>query len=423
MKAPSLKNLAAWLFACVAVGGLVGCQQPTPTSHWQTGALGIRECPHTWPFSKDDSLHSKANHLAKLSAGHSDIPEYNDCQRFIVEGDTGLAYDSIFAIFETLATFNVRLRETGGEASFGASAAVIYAENRYAELAIEPGFNCLVMQEAGASEEWHAYMLPVDDVKSCDGSVNLREAARLNTIRTHRLGTSVADSTYYPSVARWAYHVVGNQPKQFIVIRCGIGTCFVGGPGVAVPATPQLPSNLPSGNKQRARVYAVPGWYDAQPLAVPTASGTPPLEPSAAWGTAIPDYQLGERNSLSDFRDWVQVAVVQLSSESEKYKSKLNFTPTTPDSMNIIEACASDASSSCPGVPADLDCEADPVTDATWYTRHTAAMGGVPRYFCAERTDTPDAVNGVVPTTRWRWDPKDETLWFRCMEGCCKVAS
>lgn len=433
MNCSRLKCLSVWLLGCVAVAELVGCGPvgggslgggtPSKATNWQVGALGIQECPHTWPFSKDDSLHAKANHLAKLTAGHSSIPEYNDCQRFIVEGKSGFEYDSIFAIFETLATFHLRLRNTEGDEHFGASAAVIYAENRYSELAIEPGFNCLVMQQAGASEEWHAYMLPVDDVKSCDGSIDVTTATRLNTIPTHRLGTAIQDSLYYPSVARWAFHVVGNEPKQFIVIRCGIGTCFVGGPGVAVPATPQIPPSLPSTDKKQARVYAVAGWYDAQPLAVQTGSGTPPLEPSAVWGTAIPDYKLGEKNSLPDFADWVPVAVIQLDTPSEEYESKLNFTPTTPESMNIVEACASDASSSCPDLPRTLDCEVDSSTGATWYTRHTSAVSGETKYYCAERTDTPDAVNGVVPTTRWRWLPDDETLWFRCMEGCCKVAS
>lgn len=402
---------------CTGDGGSSGSEEAVGGGRYYVG-----QCPHTWSFGRSDSAENIKGSLIKLTNGHIDVPEYNDCQRFIVGDSAAPRYDSIFAIFETrIGTLEQRLREFHLDTAMtrGISAAVIYAEGNYGPLSIERGFNCLVVKQMGSSpnSEWQAFMRSVAAPKDCDGVVDVSHAPRLHVLRTTGMGTHPADDPYYPPVARWGFD--RGVWEQYVIMKCGTATCFVGGPNILVPDGPPLPSNTNPNQKMRARVYLVHGWYDAQPLAVRAAGGG--LQPHLSGALVIPDFELGTRNSVSDFSGWVPVARVQMAEASADYLEKWNFSSTTRDSVNVVEACARLQSGDCPGGE-DLSCPKDPDSGgAEWLSRITAARGGAPRYFCARREETAVA-GGVAATARWRWLNDDETLWFRCMAGCCTLA-
>lgn len=423
------RHFSAHLVAFIAWSGLLivgGCDGGADATDSDTavseGRYYVGQCPHTWSFGRGDSVQSVKGTLIKLTDGHVDVPEYNDCQRFIVGDSTAPRYDSIFAIFETqIGTLEARLRELHLDTAEarGVSAAVIYAENDYAPLSIVTGFNCVVVKQSGSSpnSEWQAFMRPVRGPEECDGAVDVAGAPRLHVVRTSGMGTHPADAQYYPPVARWGFN--RGAWEQYIILTCGVGTCFVGGPSILVPDGPPLPTGTNPGQKMRARVYVVQGWFDAQPLARRVAGGG--LVPQLNAGLVIPDFDLGTRNSVADFAGWVPVARVQMAATDSTYLKKFNFSATTRDSVNVVEACARLQAGDCPGGET-LTCKKDPHSGgAEWLTRITSARGGDPRYMCARREETAVA-GGVAATARWRWLNDDETLWFRCMSGCCTVA-
>jgi hypothetical protein len=118
-----------------------------------------RECPHDWDFKR------KQEGSGPASDPTARIPEFNDCQRFIVVRRDSLVYDSLFAIFASPSLSllpNLKDYERLG-------AAEIYAEGTYAPLGITTTFSCLYL----GRDPWQAILVPEDeDNPRCLGVVD-----------------------------------------------------------------------------------------------------------------------------------------------------------------------------------------------------------------------------------------------------------
>ena len=116
-------------------------------SHAPDPTAGRRECPHTWRFDEKYAVASKSR---PTSSAITNIPEFHDCQRFIVtDRRTGRAvYDSLYAIFaspvlDTLDEVLDSLDAQFGPGVWAFPAAEIYTEGGvYPALGIKTAFSC-----------------------------------------------------------------------------------------------------------------------------------------------------------------------------------------------------------------------------------------------------------------------------------------
>lgn len=386
----------------------------------------IRECPHTWEWEAPRNQESPATieqEIASVTRGGHHVPEYNDCQKFIVK-EAGQAVYSAgqFAIFAVqdrglIDMLNDRVR---------VAAAVIFAEQAYAPLGIERNFNCLVLQAGG--EDWNAWMYPPNDgIADCSGEFPERGGHPLTL--EGPISPLQAEESHYAQLARWGYDI--DREWQYMTVTCGEAVCHVGPTGFAVASPPTL--NTASATDMERRVHEVATWHDQQFLAA-LSTGTSSLRPTEVWGTVIPDPGLGDLNALADFRDeWVTVAEVTLSADHPAYAAKGFRMTASGDVRNLVQSCVIEETtnsrgdvtrSRCPDLPEEFlpggkcDVTDDVSTGERWRSRHIAVDGEI-KYFCVKRY--PLTVPGLeVPAAaRWRWRADDELLWFRCMRGCC----
>lgn len=386
----------------------------------------IRECPHTWEWQTRDNQDSPAiieQEIASVTRGAHHVPEYNDCQKFVIQEAGQSVYSTgQFAIFAVQDSGLIGMLNDGVRVA----AAVIFAEQAYAPLGIAKNFNCLVLHTEG--EDWNAWMYPPNDgIADCSGEFPDRGGHPLNV--EGPVSPLPADGGHFALLARWGYDV--GQALQYMTVVCGEAVCHVGPPtGFAV--APRPTPNTASASAMEQRVHAVPTWHDQQLLAAPSGPGS--LQPTDVWGTVIPHHDLGNLNDLDDFKgDWVTVAEVELSADHLDYTAKGLQMTTSGSIRNVVQSCVivetTDAAgdvtrSTCPELPAEFlpGGKCDPTDDAStgqrWRSRHIAVDTSV-KYFCVKRY--PLTVPGLeVPAAaRWRWRANDELLWYRCMRGCC----
>jgi hypothetical protein len=417
------------LAVCTLTLAVLGCHRPRVAER--------RECPHDWNW---DSLrtgrHWEPFTLATDAAGNKqlaipdaiqNIPEFHDCQRFIVGDSTTkqLRYDSLFAIFASFRLDSL-FRDTSPAplrrepvSTPSASAqpvaiptAEIYAEGSYAPLGIKPQLNCLFLTRQGSA--WRAKMVPVggDDARCRSTSAFPDITGTDLEVRPVMVaGLSDAD---YPPVARWDWDE--RKAQQYIGIKCGAAWCEVGAPGfVPSPAHPErVTDGMPPGER---RIYEVKGWYDEQYLAVRAGTRT---VPSSILGTVFPDQRLGEYDDQSFTpaatpgapKPWLPGAAAMLRggtpTELDAYRRKLDFKPSSATGpLNPIGLCFG-SRQQC-AVPAAVS------GTGQWWARIGASGGkhvSVTR--CNLTIDPPG-------TARWRWSVKDEGVWMRCAKGCCEV--
>jgi len=367
-----------------------------------------------------------------LAVATTDIPEFNDCQQFIREDESGVRFISLFAIFA---------RTIGGEDSIttvkndtnalGFPAAVIYAfDSSYAHLGIEKDFNCLYFYgKIGANPPaYEARIVPVGlDQKRC-GQHAPRGVGTLLDVREVQMQKASGDE--YPLVARWDWDP--DNKVQYLGVKCGDAWCEV---GRAVGATPfgASPSySRPEATVALRRVVEVKGWYDEQRLAIPAPNATNSLPVSDIVGTFIPHPGLGTANGPpngSPFQgNWMPVATVAISGPPGVYKSKLNLDQSAvrDQSSNAVFLCYAPAAAG-PGPCFAQDPTMKPTCASTvtgdWWAKVVSATGRT-KYFCVVRREHPGAgvnfprIPGIV---RWRWALNDETMWIRCLSGCCEV--
>ncbi|MFW6089007.1 MAG: hypothetical protein ACODAB_04585 [Gemmatimonadota bacterium] len=388
---------------------------------------GIRECPHTWMWEARDSVDSATTieqEMTSVTRGAHHVPEYNDCQKFVVEEAGQSVYTAgQFAIFAAQDSGLIAALNDGAPVAV----AVIFAEQAYAPLGIERNFNCLVLH--GSGDDWSAAMYPPNNRGIADCSGEFPEGGGHPLAVTPPAVPLPARQGHYAQLARWGYDLYNEL--YYMTVTCGEAVCHVGPvSGFEVASTPTPPTG--SASTMIQRVHEVPTWHDQQRLAA-LPSGPGSLQPTNVWGTVIPAPDLGQRNALADFRDrWVTVAEVEISTDHSDYTAK-GFLGTADGNRNIVQSCVIEETTSagggvtrsrCPDLPADFlpggKCDAtdDASTGQRWRSRHIAVDGAI-EYFCVKRYPLTVPGLDVPAAARWRWRADDEMLWYRCMQGCC----
>ena len=374
-----------------------------------------------------------------LAGDITNVPEFHDCQRFVVRRGDQDVYDSLYAIFASerdARIYSATPRPTTGTVRPGSSPADLARDSlsnltgapavradtgtatatatgvlavaqiyswggTYEPLGIKPLFNCLIIWKGAPPLIWRAKMVHVGhNENGCNGTISPDvNGTELNVqVRTASGFSNPAD---YPPVARWQRTANG---VYTIGIRCEAAWCHVG----QFNFQPEEPLPIPVGTpKGKRRVRMIHGWYDRQALALPVAdapANAPPLRPSRITGIAIPDSLLEARTAAEFDAGWVPVSTIELRSttaEDSVYRRKLNldrgenqvFLRKQPGTMNFRALIRSRS-----GREVEFDVRRHD---------HTGLLEN----------------HGIriVGTNRWRWQKDDETLWTRCLEGCCEV--
>lgn len=374
---------------------------------------GRPECPHDWDFKKGQMA---------LVGPTINVPEFHDCQRFIVYSDTGAVYDSLYAIFaarglDTLDT-TLSLLDTAGSGKVALAAAEVYAEGVYPPLGIRAMFSCLYLFRVDGV--WNARMVPQGRAeRDCSLPVDATTLAGPTLLVRRYPSPKFADSDF-PAVARWDWDSLHHW--QTIGLKCGRAWCEVGPTGFETTRPPVL--FVGAGTQKLRRTRMIKGWYDQQFLADTGADGT--VKPSRIWGTIWPDSGLDDADTVRAFRrgSWVRVAQVALEDRSgvvgtaNPYKTRMNLDLTNATGpFNTISLCRGTRAQCHPDLTTLCD------GDGQWWGRVDDATndGSPARYLCTVRR-AHDALAYHVPgSARWRWLATDETTWKRCDAGCCEL--
>ena len=400
-----------------AIVGLAACPPATGGAQIVGAAGGLYECPHTWTW-KD----KRGNGDLALPGRITNIPEFHDCQQFIQDQK----YIGLFAIFaaESLMSRWDSVAQDSDSVSHPlplprawAIGEVYSHSDPYPNLGIKPGFNCLYFfyrpGRPGGARLLQARMTPVgSDEAKC---VDVLDPATLPgtdlEVQRHLMpGYGSPDD--YSVLARWDWDRA--KQRQFIGISCGVAWCEVGTPSGAA-------SMAKTDNVVFGKVVDVKGWHDDQSLAVAQTGGG--LIPSPVRGAAIPDPALGSYNTIAQFGHWASVAEIQLTQPYQGLAAKWHIPMTEMGTVLRVSMCAG----LCPGLP-DTTTKAgyciQPSGEPSWWARIQYGSGGVV-YRCIARRDHSAELAGtglhIPAAARWHWVAHDETLWTRCLEGCCEV--
>jgi len=436
-----------------------------------TAVAGWRpECPRygEWTAFFDSAKNSPISHSGELALPGplTNVPEFHDCQRFINDNGGRPLYMSLNAIFarDSLAELTAPLDSVGERApaekpsrtridsatirgsgrvgravalgaASGSMKAIAVAEimaldSGYAPLGIAQGFSCLYLYpRTGTKSGLEARMVPVGQ----NDSLCLKPLAIGSSIGTTlEVQRTWFPTTAVPPVARWDWDAKHEQ--QYMGVACGHAYCEVGKRGFVA-------SHVHNTAKP---VFAVKGWYDEQRLAYPARGATLATMPrvGAIVGTLVPAANLGTHNGTpdsSDFtRNWVSVATAFITDTSAKYLRKLNLEPSKVglEAGNEVSLCYGDrstcvhnnpvASATCtppsgiaPVIQQGAPALAIDPTASRWWARIKSVKSQREVYYCVVQRQHPHVhIPGVV---RWRWATSDETMWVRCLEGCCEV--
>jgi hypothetical protein len=433
MRRTTLAALARCLIlgAIVPLGGCWWFNTTTPPVD-----MSLPECPRYGEWSKrfigNKDFTVSASGQLSLAGRLTDVPEFHDCQKFLDEATTGTPpYLTLFAIFarDSLKEKTARLdlvidvaapppHDTAvAPDTVAAPIAVgeVYAlDGAYGVLGIKPLFNCLFLY--GTHSGLAARMVPVsgDEHKCLTITAPLSEPGKILQVRR----TPFPDDTV-PPVARWDWD--GLHHRQHIGIACGTAWCDIGEQGFQ-PST----AHGASTGSPADRVVAIKGWYDEQRLAVPVSGGFGPgtsLKVGGMMATFVPSPGLGADNGPPDGSSydgiWVDVATVGMTLASADYANKLNLEQSdVRPSTNKVSLCYG-LRHTC--IPDDAvkhpTCASGSAKQ--WWAKIVAQGRGETHTFCVTRREHPGIhIPGIV---RWRWALHDETMWIRCLEGCCEV--
>lgn len=405
---------------------VTACTPPTPKPSLSSPPWANRpECPVdsavAWVWDKGQEMWVPINEIP-LSGPISKIPEYNDCQRFIVPGDT---YGALYAVYASFRLTALALRAdslkdtTYSHGRTAVPAATIYSYGgTYPALGIEPGFNCLYLSNP---PDWHARMVPMGFVEpNCLDPINPSATSGTDLQVKHMTVDAVTDDRAYPPVARWDW-----DPKngiQYVGIKCGAQWCEVGSNGfVPTPfytAPPLLELDGVASTDPAVNVVShIKGWNDAQFLDS-VADGK--QVPTGIWGTIIPHPMNDRTFNASTYQNgWINVADAVI--HGGKYK-KRNFT----EGVNKIYFChgqgvaTSSTEPGCKGA-SSVSCAPDPTDGRLWYAMIVSAASDTAYRCVIRRVHAGTAVPYIPGAARWRWENNDVTNWIKCPSGCCQI--
>lgn len=372
----------------------------------------------------------------------ANIPEYHDCQRFIMPvADQNAAmpkerYGPLVAVWAAHGLDSLLMVPVQQRGS-GIPAAVIHNFDRqeYRPLQIRPGFSCVYLMPDPASRgNWKAKIEPLGpSPKNCElpKSWTLIGGPELVVNPARPVQGLVADDI--PPVARWGWDQAST--KQYLGIRCGDQWCDISDgsftPSNSAMAVAAIAANVArnvddmppaaaitqASRSEILRVLSVKGWYDEQTLAL-RDPGTNQLVPSGITGIAFPHPVLDRMSKRSVLTTptpvltgtWIPSAYIIMSAD---YPGKVPLY----QGLNRIFLCEGTAAD-C-GIPPDGP-TCGGTLGSSWARIVPEPGKGGPYYHCVRQMNHhPDIPAGAV---RWRWSELDEKQWVRCpTTGCCTV--
>lgn len=387
--------LAAAIGASRSFPRLTSATNPAPASIHTTEVPDDKdapECPGPYFAVPKKRGSPGLIHVVEIAEGISEVPEFHDCQRFIRTGMlssfsalfTGPKYGALYAIFVSDSLERL-MNELGAHALEPVAVAEVYtSKGKYPELGIKEGFNCLYLT---SKNSWEAYMVAVGETAGkCTRLLGgLRVGAKKLTVR--RVEVPHMIETEYPAVARWDRDLKG---RYFIGVKCGAAWCEVGLQDTALSSAPLAVTA--GATHGELRVRQIKGWYDQQSLAIPSGLH---VRPQPKIGTVIPNPDLGD-NTFT-FAEGVSTAVATIEiGDIPEYKSKLGLTAGT-NSLSLR------------------------VKDNKWTAEIKNPATGTVKTLKVIRRDHTGEGFKIPGTVRWRWLAGDETIWVRCLYGCCQV--
>jgi hypothetical protein len=366
----------------------------------------------------------------------ANLPEFHDCQRFVVPppGATNASpaeysFGPLVAIWAA-DSLGGRFGVPGTEGpSLAVPVALIYnfeAGVAYDPLKIEPGFSCLYLWHNGGTPRiWNAAIVSLGP--SVDPCQKGAEPRSLRGARLEVHPTSLPpglDPADIPEVARWDWDP--RRRQQYIGIRCADQWCEVGNAGL-VPSQSLFERGDPRGELKNVtrpisgisegrgrsnevlRVVAIKGWYDEQQLDTLDSTGKPVL--TNIVGTVIPHPAL-ERAPQSTAGEWRPAAFIKVTAD---YPGAVLIRA----GINRLELCQGSATA-C-GAPAAVSCDPKYQDLAfPWWGRIISQAGDTSAVRCVRRRDHE---RRAIPAAaaRWNWNEADAKTWVSCDEGCCTV--
>ena len=277
-------------------------------------------CPHYW--SKFFKNHGQEP-IPSLPGRQIDVPEYNDCQRLLVNksGHLNPAYTDlkfgheavIFAradinkVYQTEAPivnavgrpFFAALKHPKPDTTRLTAIAQVWTTGTYAPLGLDSGFACIVLQWDGPvawshRRNYHAWMVPVANQILCASPLDLPASSAFYLGAKELPAQTNGDGPdEIPPVARWDWDRL--RGEQYVGIACPSGWCELHGEDRHHPLAHSSSHNykVPGGlniHGKEGRVVRQKGWYDEQYLAStkPALGASPKLDGAGAFGTVFP---------------------------------------------------------------------------------------------------------------------------------------
>jgi len=383
--------------AVAAVVMAMGCDTSVKTSRTDsTTAVQVAQEPHGGPTCGlvGDSL-SKAKQAGAYPVATGTwvtwaIPEYQDEQRFNDRPGAGRKYGALACIVAAPRIDTITDAALTNPA--GVLLGVVYVDGSapiatgdpYADLHLKAGYNCVIVRVVlPAVVEGH--VVPVAD-SAC---TSISAASRLPGNRGRPTGVTAND---IPAVARF----VEKQSRRVgLGIRCGTNWCNLGFTGTGGGNMDVAAHPVPAPGAAHYVRRVVRGWYDQQFLALPNGS-SPFGVISSVLASTVPDDNLESYTTPAAFATRRHVADVTFPNggiAGTKYETRWHF----KSKGNTV------------------DLQLNPTT-SNW----TVYVNGVP-YDNLTVKYTSHAGFPIAGTARWHWKPNDESLWVRCIDGCCEV--
>lgn len=221
------------------------------------------------------------------------------------------------------------------------------------------------------------------------------------------------DKDELPGAARWEWT---KKDTQVIGVRCGSRWCQLAPKGTQESDLEQVPPDLGEPSKEERSRARIKGWFDFQVLADMGSDGK--LVPSGILARIQPKKKSDMESAGSDKWPtvakiilWQRITGAQLPAKYEKKKLILGD--------NNLQMCTGDYASVCKGTGPEPvpQTPCDKTYPKVW-GRFVNVTGVGPIFRVCVADD--DNSQKSPWATRWHWDPKDEGMWVRCLNGCCQ---
>lgn len=388
-----------------------------------------------------DSAHSAIDTATAadmpLTKRIANLPEFHDCQRFVVapRGDAAAptARQTFGPLVAIWAADSLAFRFPEGSlapgtaraASRAVAIATIYtwdATTGYAPLGIRPGFNCLFLwHDNSPVPRWKASMAKRGEGPESCGEPLDPEQVKGTPLQVEPVslpgGLTPAD---IPEVVRWDWD--STTAQQYIDIRCGDQWCQVGPPGYK-PTGVRLPAGLPEtaimslpdvGERNATpgeirRAFLLKGWNDEQQLDLPGPTPSSPILTEIV-GTTFPHPTLARATFKTG--EWTTVGYVVVTGD---YDGAI-WIDRGVSRLQLCQGTAEDCRA-----PEGLTCslkDQDPAQ--LWWGRTISPAGEINQPRCVRRRDHR---GHAIPAAaaRWNWNELDAKTWIACSQGCCVI--